>query len=224
MINITSLEQARLSSLFSRSYIIGGSPCSGKSTIAERLAEQFQFHYFKADDHVSDYGRLCTQVDQPYMYQFSKLSWNEIWSKPVEVQVNDEIHFYHEMFSFILDDLAYISGDQKNILEGAAFLPELLDAWSVECKRAVFMVPTPEFQIQNYRNRPWIHSILNACDDQDFAFMQWMKRDELFGREVTRQACERGYQLIKVDGSISLDDQYQQIVRSFGLDELKTKV
>ena len=30
-------------------YYIGGSPCSGKSTVAEALAQQYGLAYFKAD-------------------------------------------------------------------------------------------------------------------------------------------------------------------------------
>ena len=33
-------------------YIIGGSPCSGKSTIAEMIAEKYDFNYFKVDDYL----------------------------------------------------------------------------------------------------------------------------------------------------------------------------
>lgn len=30
-------------------YYIGGSPCSGKSTVAEMIAEKYGFHYYKVD-------------------------------------------------------------------------------------------------------------------------------------------------------------------------------
>ena len=36
-------------------YIIGGSPCSGKSTIAEMIAEKYDFNYFKVDDYLEQY-------------------------------------------------------------------------------------------------------------------------------------------------------------------------
>ena len=36
-------------------YCIGGSPCSGKSTIAEALAAKHGLHYFKVDDHLDKY-------------------------------------------------------------------------------------------------------------------------------------------------------------------------
>jgi len=34
---------------------IGGSPCSGKSTVAERIEKEFGMKYFRADDYLDDF-------------------------------------------------------------------------------------------------------------------------------------------------------------------------
>lgn len=36
-------------------YCIGGSPCSGKSTVAEILAKEHNLFYFKVDDNLEKY-------------------------------------------------------------------------------------------------------------------------------------------------------------------------
>jgi len=213
-----SSDQNRLNTKLSLSYVIGGSPCSGKSTIAERLAKEFDLYYYNADAHVLENIKHSTPDAQPTMVQYSKLSWNEIWSRPVEFQVNEEIHFYQELFPFILNDLDAFDDGSPIIMEGAAFLPELLDQRLFNPSRVLFMVPTPDFQISHYRNRPWIQPILKSCDDPKFAFRQWMKRDELFGMEVTRQAVSRGLGVFEVDGAISIEDEYRLIKQKFGLD------
>ncbi len=177
----------------------------------------FDLCYFKADDHVSEYLLRCTQLEQPMMFQYSKLSWNEIWSKPVDIQVTEVFHFYQEMFPFILDDLLKIEDDKPVLLEGAAFLPELLDGWPTNRSKVLFMRPTPEFQENHYRTRSWIQPIINSCDDPDLAFHNWMKRDELFGDEVSRQASNRELKVLVVDGSLSLEEQYIAIVKQFHL-------
>lgn len=205
------LDDTQLLELFSSAYIIGGSPCSGKSTITERLSQEFKFNTFKVDDHLEDYGNQATEIAKPVMYQFSQLSWNEIWSRPLEVQVSEEILYFQEMFSLVLADLQKIVPNRSCIMEGAAFLPELLHLWPVNPNRVLFMVPTLDFQISHYRNRAWIQPILQSCKDPDFAFSQWMKRDELFGKEIIRQANRYDYQVIEVDGSIAVDDLYQLI-------------
>jgi len=207
----------RLAYIFSKAYIICGAPCCGKSTLAERLSLDFGLIYFKADDHVSDYMLRCTQRDQPMMFQYSKLSWNEIWSKPVDVLVTEEFIFYQELFPYILEDLLKIEDDNAVLLEGAAFLPELLDDWPIDRKKVVFMKPTPEFQSIHNCKRSWIQPILNSCDNPDLAFHNWMKRDELFGDEVSRQALNRDLNVVVVDGSLSLEEQYMAINKQFDL-------
>lgn len=44
-------------------YLIGGSPCSGKSTIAAHLAERFQLVPIKLDDLVKDFTREAREED-----------------------------------------------------------------------------------------------------------------------------------------------------------------
>lgn len=36
-------------------YYIGGSPSSGKSTVAEIIADKFGFHYYKVDDYLESF-------------------------------------------------------------------------------------------------------------------------------------------------------------------------
>ena len=57
------------------------------------------------------------------------MGWNEIWSRPVAVQVADELAFYRERFEFILEDLEAFDPERPLILEGAAFLPELISRY-----------------------------------------------------------------------------------------------
>ena len=49
-----------IENVFSKAYVLGGSPCSGKSTIAEMLVAEFGFQYYRADDHDPDHmhGRI----------------------------------------------------------------------------------------------------------------------------------------------------------------------
>lgn len=39
-------------------YYIGGSPCAGKSTVAEILSQKYDLYYFKVDDFLDDYTKL----------------------------------------------------------------------------------------------------------------------------------------------------------------------
>lgn len=208
---------SHLEAIFSNAFVLGGSPCSGKSTIAEMLVAEYGFHYYKADDHDPEHMRRADAERQPVTFQFIQMSWNEIWSPAPEKQCHDELIYYRERFPFILDDLSQLDTEKPVILEGAAFLPELICSFPVRRENVVFMVPTLEFQLQHYSQRPWIQSILKDCHDPKKAFENWMQRDHLFGLEVIRQAEELGYLVIVVDGSVAIQEQFERIKAQFKL-------
>jgi hypothetical protein len=184
------------------------------------LCAQNGFHYYKADDYESEHMRRSQPDVQPISYKYSKMNWDQIWSQSPETLLADEIKYYDERFHFILDDLQQLPSAKPVILEGAAFLPKLVDQFPIVREHVIFMVPTREFQLHYYSKRPWIHAILNECHDPKAAFHHWMERDVLFGEEVIRQATNVGLRVIRVDGSVDIPAQFQVIQNQFGLKAL----
>ena len=207
----------QISALFSGAYILGGSPCSGKSTVAEALVARFDFRYYKVDDHERAHMRRSRPKRHPTMVRYSKMNWNQIWSQPVDVQVRDEFEYYRERFEMIVEDLQKFKPGRPIILEGAAYLPELIEKCQVDRQRVLYMVPTRAFQLHHYAQRPWIQGILKQCDDPEQAFQNWMQRDHTFGQEILRQAKAYGYGTILVDGKENIDVQIERVTRYFGL-------
>ena len=203
--------------MFSQAYILGGSPCSGKSTIAERLASQYKFEYYKVDDHERAHGDRCRPDRHPVMFRYSQMSWNDIWMRPVPLQVQEEFEYYRERFEMIVQDLEKYDSARSLLLEGAAYFPDLVWPYTGDSPRVIYMVPTKEFQVQYYQQRPWIQHVLKECEDSKQAFDNWMVRDELFGQEVLRQAKAHNYRAIVVDGKRSIDEQYEQVKDYWGL-------
>jgi 2-phosphoglycerate kinase len=139
------MTSTHLQLLFSTAYILGGSPCSGKSTVAEMLSARYGFQYYKADDHESEHMQRARSHQQPVMFKYSKMNWDAIWSQTPEDLCSDELAHYHERFPFVLDDLQQLDAEDPVILEGAAFLPDLIHPYSVKPENVVFMIPTAEF-------------------------------------------------------------------------------
>jgi adenylate kinase family enzyme len=59
------ISKLRLNSIFSSNFILGGSPSSGKSTIAERLSQTFDLAYYKVDDHIMRHLQKANPKDPP---------------------------------------------------------------------------------------------------------------------------------------------------------------
>lgn len=211
----------QLGQLFAHAFVLGGSPCSGKSTIAARLSQQFGLLYYKVDDYEQRHLDRCRPNAQPTMGRYARMGWDAIWMQPLATQVADVFAYYRERFQLILEDLAWYDPASTVILEGVAFLPELVQRCNVNPARVLYMVPTTEFQVDHYRQRPWIEGILQQCAAPAQAFANWMARDQRCGQEILRQAESIGYRTMVVDGTLSIDDTYTQVVtllmpRSFG--------
>jgi uridine kinase len=209
-------RQQTLQSIFSSSFILGGSPCSGKTTVAERLSKEFDLPYYKVDDHQMRHIKNANPKDHPRMAAYAQMEWDEIWSRPADLQMREEITFYEERFEMILEDLLEYKNNDAVVIEGAAFLPSLLHSWGVPNDKAIFLIPTKVFQIDHYSKRPWIKSILGSCKNPKQAFANWMERDHLFGQEIIKQARSFNYRCIIIDGNSSVDELYTMIKKHFG--------
>jgi len=212
---ISKNKQQKLRALLSSSFIIGGSPCSGKSTIAARLSEELELPYYKVDDHERRHIEKANKQDHPTMVAYGQMSWDKIWSRPVNLQLVEEFAFYRERFDIILDDLNNYTNKETIIMEGAAFLPSLIHSWDVPANKAFFLIPTIEFQVEHYLRRPWIKSILGSCKDPQQAFTKWMERDHLFGKEIIRQAQKYNYSYAIVDGNSTKEILFRKVKNHF---------
>lgn len=202
---------------YSHVYWIGGSPCSGKSTIAEMITKDYGYTYYQCDLFNEKHVDSCNPSEHPTMFRLKDMGWNTLWSRPVEQQIDEELEFYREEFPMIVDDVSTMPASTPLIVEGAALLPEKVAQLVSSPHQAIWIVPVPDFQKEHYAKRAWIHDILNQCDDPDNAFQNWMGRDIGFAAYVAKDAMNRGFKVIFVDGSKSIQENYEEVKRHFNL-------
>jgi len=184
---------------------IGGSPCAGKSTLATRLADNHGCALYRCDEALDAHQRRMTPSAQPMMHRLTNTSWNDLWMRPIEAQIREELDFYREESPLILDDLLAFPADTPLIVEGTALLPELVAPLLTASQGAVWLVPSAAFQREHYARRPWIHDILRQCADPTRAFENWMRHDIGFADAVGCQARERQLRVIRVDGALGIE-------------------
>lgn len=207
--------------IFSNVYWIGGSPCSGKSTIADRLAATYGMHVYHCDEAYFRHQELITPEGYPTFYRLAHASCDELWMRPIPQQVNEALALYHEQFPLILADLARYTDVHVEpvIAEGAALLPELLDRLAGHRRRAIWNVPTARFQRAHYARRAWRHDVLKGCTDKELGWHNWMQRDAEFARVVAEEARKRGHRVLTIDGTRSIEDNAATIEAWFGLSQ-----
>lgn len=196
---------------------IGGSPCSGKSSIAAMLSAQFHLNYYKCDDHADAHGKRANADQHPVLSQLLRMTWEDIWMRPVAEQITTELAYYREEFGMIVDDLVALPSDRPILAEGAALLPEMVAPLLPDANHAIWIVPTPEFQLHHYRQRPWIHDILKHTSDPEQAFQNWMARDIGYAEHIAEMARGLGFVVITVDGTATINENAAVVRQHFRL-------
>lgn len=182
----------------------------------DRLAAQYGLAIYRCDDAFDRHLAQGNAQNHPTLTAIRGMTWDEIWMRPVAVQVAAELEAYREEWGIILDDLAYLPQDRPILVEGCALLPELVAALAPPAQ-ALWFVPAPAFQRHHYGQRAFIQHILAQCSDPQTAWANWMDRDEQFGRAVAEAATARGYTVEWVDGRCSLDELAALAAAHWGL-------
>lgn len=200
-------------------YVIGGSPCSGKSTVAQALSERYGLHYFKVDDHLERYMKQGAADQKACCASAEAMSPEQIWMREPLVQCQEELSIYEEIFPYIVEDLSKIEGAQGIITEGAVYLPHLAKRCHLPVNRYLSITPTKEFQVFHYRQREWVPYVLAQCSDKAKAFENWMERDVLFAKAVQQQCHEYGYTSLINGGGQSAEDLIHDVAMHFELQQ-----
>lgn len=209
--------------LHKNTYWIGGSPCSGKSTIAEKLVQEFEFDYYKCDDHLERYMKLGATMGKPTIGKMSTLSIDETWLRPVDEQVEDEFKFYEEAFEIVMNDIDKLPSSMGLVVEGAALLPQNMASIKISKENYICIVPSAEFQVEKYKERPWVSHYLRECSDSQTAFSNWMQRDIRFAEIVNLKATHLGYKVSVTDGITDIEAMYKSVLNHFNLQKTFTK-
>lgn len=199
-------------------YYIGGSPCAGKSTVAEILSKKYDLHYFKVDDFLDKYIKLGALNEFPICKKTSEWSAQQIWMRDSALQCKEEFDWYREIFEYVIADLRKIGCENDIITEGVAYVPNLIKELGVSKDRYISITPTSEFQVHHYRKREFVSYVLEGCSDKEKAFDNWMGRDILFAREVQKQCLEEEYFSVINDGSIKVEELVDIVASHFGLE------
>lgn len=196
---------------------IGGSPCAGKSTVAEILSEKYSLYYFKVDDFLDNYTKAGALQGCPICKKNAELNAEQIFMRSPQLQCSEEFAFYKEIFEYLAADLSKISCKNGILTEGAAYVPALMKQAGIPFNRYIAITPSEEFQIFHYKQRGFVPYVLDGCQDQEKAFSNWMDRDILFAKEVQRQCQQENYAAIVNDGSMDIDALAMRVAVHFGL-------
>ena len=194
-------------------FFVGGSPCSGKSTVCDALADRHKLRPYHCDDHYD--AHLSRAHSGSSLAQFQRLSWLEAFTtRSLERMIADELKSNRELCAFALEDVGAIGSPV--IAEGMPFMPDVMANLQPRAS-AVYLVPSPAFQRDHYAQREWAQSLLATTADPAGVFERWMARDEANARFIGARAAALGFAILEVDGRLSTEETVSWCEHHLGL-------
>lgn len=168
-------------------YMIGGSPYSGKSTIAFLLARKYDLLHIKLDDLTDQMMDQARANAKPISLLRQDRSPDQIWLRHPKEMADEEWRFYEEIFPYVASYL--LEHQEKPLLvEGAGLLPHLVKSLDGPAVSYLCLTPTADFQTKHYQQREWVPYVLEDTSNPEQAFENWMQRDILFAQMVRKEA------------------------------------
>jgi hypothetical protein len=167
---------------------IGGSTCSGKSTLAREHAVRTGYPIYSADDTFDEHAR---RLPGSRLAAIAAMAVGERLTRPPEAQAADVWAIAEERWPLILADLDSLPG--RAIVEGECLLPANLASLGVAPAQVTFLFITPAERRRRYSARQWAREHVAGCADPDAAFEAWMRRDDLVEERIRSEAIAAGY-------------------------------
>lgn len=196
---------------------IGGSPCGGKSTVAEIIAEEYGLHVYHVDQQIDRLMMELTAKEQPALSQWAAQSWDERWMQPAENLLSTVNQAYDETFYWCLPEILAIPPTQPTIIEGNPLRPALVTPHLADHHHAIWLIATDQDLKRFYSQRDWAHSILQECAEPELAFHHWMDRDIRFARQVEQSCLANQLPFLLSDARQTLNEKARKVAEHFCL-------
>ncbi|MGH8793727.1 MAG: hypothetical protein ACRDXX_13925 [Stackebrandtia sp.] len=194
---------------------IGGGCGSGKSTLARRLAYRFDLQLYPVDAYTFAHSRRATPAAQPLMARLAGLDFKALHVDPtVEQRVDHFTGTSAERFDMIVEDLVALADGPLVLAEGPFLLPELVAPALTDPRRAVWLLPTPDFAAKNLGKRLDLKPTKNEFDRERASRMR-LERDAVLTAAMRQDAARLGLHAAELDGSLSLDDTERLLAEHF---------
>ena len=195
---------------------LGGTPCSGKTSVARRLADSYALRLYHYDRHERAHAALGHPERHPAMREYAAMTPDQRWVlRPVAEMVRAMAAAWAERFEMVIDDLLALPGAAPVLAEGPGLLPECVAPLLASPRQAIWLVPTEAFKRATQPTRG--AAPMDRTSDPQRAYRNLIALDLQLAVDVKRRAGELGLTVLDVDGTRSIDEVAAAVARHFGL-------
>ncbi|AQQ53365.1 hypothetical protein [Planococcus lenghuensis] len=84
----------------------------------------------------------------------------------------------------VVEDLLALPDSSPILVEGSVVMPKQVAPLLLGANQAIWLFPTPEFQVSHYSKREWIHQILEQTEEPSEAFRSWIQKEMGFAEKI----------------------------------------
>jgi hypothetical protein len=192
---------------------LGGGSGAGKSTVSRAIAYRFDLAWYRIDargyahrDQLIARGKLgADSAAETPDQRWLDAGPHDLATRFVETS--------EHLFPLILEDLRAMPRDVAVIVEGPQLLPRLVASYLPDRDRALWLLPTPEFQRAALVAR---FDGARATSDPERAQQNLLDRNAILDARTRSEATRLGLRVIDVDGCRDLPSMITSIVDLLG--------
>lgn len=196
---------------------LGGTPCSGKTSVAKRLVERHGLQYYHYDKQENQHIARSYPEQHPFMCEHTAISMDERWvHRPVAQMVRATEAAWIERFEMVVDDLLDLPDMPPVLAEGPGLLPASVTPLLQRPQQAVWLVPTEAFKRATQPTRGGAPA--DQTGDPDRAYRKLIDLDLRLATNVKSRARAIGLTVFEVDGTKSIDEIASLVAEHFRLE------
>ena len=195
-------------------YWIGGSGCSGKSSIVRLLEKEHGFTTYHCDEHWGEHNERSNPVDHPGTIRF----WSDLegYCRLPQAEFFEASRaFFKEDFAMVLEDLAAMQ-NEKIIVEGVTLEPDFV-LEVADPQKVIFMIASEEFQRANFLKRDMQKRVFQGFADPEGTFEAFVSNLAFQTRSIYDHAMELGLKVIITDENSTLSGNLELVKEHFRL-------
>lgn len=195
---------------------LGGTPCSGKTSVAKRLVERYALQLYHYDQQERVHTARSRPERHPAMCAYAAMGMDERWvHRPVSQMVRATETAWMERFEMVVEDLLDLPEMPRILSEGPGLLPMAVAPLVQHLQQAVWLVPTEAFKRATQPTRGGAPA--NQTGDPTRAYRNLIDLDLQLAANVQQQARMFSLTVFEVDGTRSVDEMALLVAQHFGL-------
>ncbi|MGE5333383.1 MAG: zeta toxin family protein [Nitrososphaerota archaeon] len=168
---------------------IGGSPCAGKTTIADTLAAKYHGNVYHFDRMEMRHIARSDEATNPDLMAFLALDMDQRWlTRSPDEMARNAIASWQARFPLVLEDLRAFPTDAPIFAEGPGLFPGCVAPLLSTPQQAVWLVTSERLCAAVRQQRKQRGGFALETSDPDLALRNIVRRDLLMAAYVQREA------------------------------------